>query len=316
MKRFLLGLLLAVAAASYAGAQAESKLITATGGTVQFNNPNGYTSATFEEVPTPGSPGTASITVQGCMRATTCDSAADTNAGLSAAIRGITFLKAYNYFLVTATFSGGTATGYTINSQLGQLPASGASGSTLVTQPTGTNLHVVTDATSTASDVMSGTVPGTAPSNAELVAAIFNSAAPALTTGQTAPLQTDSSGSLMTTYRTPSCVNGGNGTLSSVALNASTTSAVQVIALSAGKKIMVCAITVIGGGTAPTFSLVYGTGTNCATGQVVLTGAIPLSLTVPTSFPGPVAVTIASNALCILLAGTTPTAVGVLSYTQ
>lgn len=105
-------------------------------------------------------------------------------------------------------------------------------------------------------------------------------------------------------------------TLSSVAVNASTTSAVQLIALSSGKKIFVCSLTIIGGGTSPTFSLVYGTGTNCGTGQATLSTAIPLSTTATFTFSNPVGVTPASQALCTLLAGTSPTAKGILSYVQ
>lgn len=116
--------------------------------------------------------------------------------------------------------------------------------------------------------------------------------------------------------------NGGNlclnptATLNNVALNASGTTAAQIIALSGTTKIYVCAITVIGGGTSPTFSLVQGTGTNCATGQTVVVQAIPLSTTTTFSFPSPAAVTSSGQALCTLLTGTTPTAKGVLTYVQ
>jgi hypothetical protein len=107
-----------------------------------------------------------------------------------------------------------------------------------------------------------------------------------------------------------------NAVLQSVALNASTTSAVQLIALSGTTKIYVCSITVIGGGTSPTFSLVYGTGTNCGTGQTVLVQAVPLSTTTPFNFVSPTAVTPAGQAACTLLTGTSPTAKGVLSFVQ
>lgn len=106
-------------------------------------------------------------------------------------------------------------------------------------------------------------------------------------------------------------------TLQSVALNASTTSAVQLIALSGTTKIYVCGITVLGGGTTPTFSLVYGTGTNCATGQAAVITAIAIPTAAPAQvFHSPVGVTPAAQALCTLLAGTSPTAKGVLSYVQ
>jgi hypothetical protein len=106
-------------------------------------------------------------------------------------------------------------------------------------------------------------------------------------------------------------------TIQSIALNASTTSAVQIIALSGTTKIYPCSITVLGGGTTPTFSLVYGTGTNCATGQTTLTTAIAIPTAAPAqTFPSPVGATPAGQAVCTLLTGTSPTAKGVLSYVQ
>jgi hypothetical protein len=112
------------------------------------------------------------------------------------------------------------------------------------------------------------------------------------------------------------CVDS-RATIQSIALNASTTSAVQIIALSGTTKIYPCSITVLGGGTTPTFSLVYGTGTNCATGQTVLITAIAIPTAAPAqTFPSPVGSTPAGQAVCTLLTGTSPTAKGVLSYVQ
>jgi hypothetical protein len=164
---------------------------------------------------------------------------------------------------------------------------------------------------------MVGTVPGAAPVYTDVAGGIYNSAAPAPTTGQTLPLQLDASGNLSVSFRTTSngCM-GNNSSYASININASTTSAVQLIALAAGKKIYVCSFIVIGGGTSPTFSLVYGTGTNCGTGTTTLMGAIPLSTTAPVASPFSVGVTAVANALCTQLAGTSPTAVGVLSYVQ
>ena len=45
--------------------------------------------------------------------------------------------------------------------------------------------------------LMSGTTPGTAPTNTLIAGAIYNSSAPTATTGQTLPLQTDASGNLL-----------------------------------------------------------------------------------------------------------------------
>ncbi len=112
------------------------------------------------------------------------------------------------------------------------------------------------------------------------------------------------------------CMNP-QASLQSLALNASGTSAAQIVALVSGQKIYVCSITVLGGGTTPTFSLVYGTGTNCATGQTTVVTAISLPISAPAqTFPAPVGVTASGNALCTLLTGTSPTAKGVLSYVQ
>jgi len=122
-------------------------------------------------------------------------------------------------------------------------------------------------------------------------------------------------GEVGTPHNNP-CVDP-TATLQSIALNASTTSAVQIIALTSGQKIYVCAITLQGGGTTPTFSLVYGTGTNCATGQTVLVTALgDLTANGVITFMHPVGVVASGNALCTLLTGTSPTAKGVLSYIQ
>jgi len=69
-------------------------------------------------------------------------------------------------------------------------------------------------------------------------------------------------------------------------------------------------------GTTPTFSLVYGTGSNCAAGQTVLIQAFATPVNTLFAFAGPVAVTPASQALCYLQTGTTPITVVTLSYVQ
>lgn len=55
--------------------------------------------------------------------------------------------------------------------------------------------------------LMSGTTPGTAPTNSLIVGAIYNSSSPTATTGQTLPLQTDSSGNLKVNIQS----GGGSG---------------------------------------------------------------------------------------------------------
>lgn len=165
---------------------------------------------------------------------------------------------------------------------------------------------------------MTGTTPGTAPGFTDIVGCINNTAAPGPSNGQTLPCQADAAGSLYIAFR--SSTNGcasNNGAMNSIALNASTTSLTQIIALSAGKKIYVCAAYIQGGGTTPTLSLEYGTGTNCATGTTVLTQAVALTTAAPgISWPGPGPVVPAGNALCYVLTGTSPTAVGWIAYVQ
>jgi hypothetical protein len=60
--------------------------------------------------------------------------------------------------------------------------------------------------------------------------------------------------------------------------DASTNGATQLVALAAGKRVMVCGFAFMVGGTATSVSLVYGTGTNCGTGQVALTPAFQIGV--------------------------------------
>jgi hypothetical protein len=113
---------------------------------------------------------------------------------------------------------------------------------------------------------------------------------------------------------------GQNPAKSSVAISITSSGAGehQLVAAVANQAIQVCSFTYDLGGTSPTAQFDYGTQTStpCDTGPAVhLTGAMtntskqlngPLDyFTVP-----------AGNQLCINLGGTTPTAVGVLTYVQ
>lgn len=137
MKKLLLFLILVMAVSAVA--QSTHDTISASGGTVTVANPGingvGVVSGTFDEAPVGGSPASASITVQGCMRSTTCDTAADTNTATSEAFRPVNFSKVYDYFLVTATWSGGSTTSYIINTKLGNTPSSGTGSNVAVTSP-------------------------------------------------------------------------------------------------------------------------------------------------------------------------------------
>lgn len=108
-----------------------------------------------------------------------------------------------------------------------------------------------------------------------------------------------------------------SSTLLGVSGSTSGTTAVQVIAASGATKIYLCSMTVTGvSGTTPTFSLVTGTGTNCATGQVVLMGAWTTTANTIYPFAPPVAITPSSSALCYLDTGTTPIQRYTITYVQ
>lgn len=105
--------------------------------------------------------------------------------------------------------------------------------------------------------------------------------------------------------------------LQSTSFTTAGTTAVQVIALSAGTKVYICSMSVIGqSGTTPTFSLVYGTGANCVTGQTVLIPAFATPANTLFPFANPVQVTPAGQAVCYLQTGTTPVTVVAMTYVQ
>jgi hypothetical protein len=104
---------------------------------------------------------------------------------------------------------------------------------------------------------------------------------------------------------------------SSAAINVSTATTTQLVALSAGQKIYVTSFDVIAGGTG-NITFEYGTGTNCATGTTTLTGAYNLiaqSGIAKGNGLGPVLVVPASNALCVLTSAAVQMS-GSLSYAQ
>lgn len=103
----------------------------------------------------------------------------------------------------------------------------------------------------------------------------------------------------------------------SAAINVSTATTTQLVALSSGKKIYVSALDVIAAGTG-NITFVYGTGSNCGTGTTSLTGAYNLTAQAGIAKGnglGAVLVVPASNALCV----TTSAAVqmsGSVAYAQ
>ena len=104
---------------------------------------------------------------------------------------------------------------------------------------------------------------------------------------------------------------------SSAQISVSTATTSQMVALSAGKSIYVCAFVINGGGTT-TAKLVYGAGTNCGTGQVALTPAFSLAVATTVGAGnglGYVMKTAAANALCVTNSAAVATNV-LVAYTQ
>jgi len=121
------------------------------------------------------------------------------------------------------------------------------------------------------------------------------------------PIGADSSGNLTAIIQADT----------SAAINISTATTTQLVALSSGKKIYVTAWDVIAGGTG-NITLEYGTGSTCGTGTTALTGAYPLTaqagLTKGNGL-APVLIVPASNALCALTSAAVQMS-GSVSYTQ
>lgn len=105
---------------------------------------------------------------------------------------------------------------------------------------------------------------------------------------------------------------------SSAVINIASATTTALVALSGTTTVYVCGWSFTAAvGTAATYQFEYGTGATCGTGTTVLTGAMignagPLTM--------PVGATIirtpAGNAVCMLTAGTGPSAQGVLTFVQ
>lgn len=103
----------------------------------------------------------------------------------------------------------------------------------------------------------------------------------------------------------------------SVAISTATTTAIQ--AGTAGKRVYVCAFTIIyTSGTTPTIQFEVGTGGTCGTGTTAKTGVIAIQATVGTGLIVGAGHTLfsgtAAQDVCILSAGTTPTVNGWVTY--
>jgi hypothetical protein len=114
MKRLLtLLLLLCSWSAVVAEKNNSAGTISTSGNTVQIINSIGGLSVSFEEL-IAGSPSTVSVAVQGCMKGGTCE-ALDSYTTVANAVRAPAIAKVYDYFLVTASWTGGTNPTVSVN---------------------------------------------------------------------------------------------------------------------------------------------------------------------------------------------------------
>ena len=100
-------------------------------------------------------------------------------------------------------------------------------------------------------------------------------------------------------------------------VNVAAAATTQIVALASSQIIRVCSFVISGDTLATTATFVYGTGSNCATGQVAITGAMRLqdegNISI-SSGSGSVMRTAASNALCLTAA--TGAVTGFITYAQ
>lgn len=138
---------------------------------------------------------------------------------------------------------------------------------------------------------------GTAAASSALTGAIYNSTPPTLTDGQQAAMQFGPRGSLVTAI-SPAW---GAVAPASAAISQASSSTLEILALTASKKIYVTSFNIMAAGTV-NVTFKYGTGTNCGTGTTVLTGAYPLTAQAGVAIgsgTGAVLVVPAGNALCL-----------------
>ena len=172
----------------------------------------------------------------------------------------------------------------------------------------------------------------TAPLNAQithgvLVGAVEGATAAGTSSAYPLTIQGSASGVAVPISGTPTVAASTNGAVSlvqgaaSVAISATTSGTVQLVALSSGKAIYVTHVHVIAAASAG-FALVYGTGTNCGTGTTYLDGASgnTMAFTANSGYSagvglGPVYVVPSGNALCAVFS-TTANYAGSLTYSQ
>jgi hypothetical protein len=186
------------------------------------------------------------------------------------------------------------------------------------TSGTMTAAVVATDTHDNGVPFSGATTSTTQPPAVAQVGGWVTTAAPSYSTTTLNPLSLDAAGNLRVAQPVTGnpCLNP-NATLAWVAGSTSGTSAVQIIALSGSNRIYICSLNVTGvSGTTPAFGLVYGTGTNCGTGQTTVQGAFTTTAAALYSFHGPGPITAAGTALCYLNTGTTPVQRYSITYVQ
>ncbi len=140
---------------------------------------------------------------------------------------------------------------------------------------------------------------------------------PGNTPNTTAWLVTGTGGTFPVTFPTADpCLSPGIAK-SSVAINIAAAATTQLVGFVSGQTIYACNanFTYSVAGSA---QFEYGTGTNCGTGTTTLTGAMVTTANeyLPLGWGGTIFKTAASNALCVVTTGTTPSMQGVLTYVQ
>lgn len=131
--------------------------------------------------------------------------------------------------------------------------------------------------------------------------------------GTVKAVATDSSGRLAIAASADPCMDP-NVAKSSVAVTATG----ELVALTASQVVYACGFYATLGGTTPTVQFQTGTGSACGTGTANLSGAFAPTVGVDLvlGHGGTIMKSATSGALCIALAGTTPTIAGVMSYVK
>lgn len=168
-------------------------------------------------------------------------------------------------------------------------------------------------------DVEANIAPGTAPAKAAVVGAVYNSAAPTLSNGQTAALQLDADGSLNVNLRddtvtaTDPC-QSRNVAKSSAFQTISSATTTSLVPVSGTTAVYVCGISIVNAASQTTY-LEYGTGASC-TGTTAITPTYIASTMVNAGFGGGTVVKApASNGVCMVTSSTGAAQV-LISYVQ